>query len=158
MDQSTEPIVTSDAKRGKHRRGWKRSERRCLVQCSVRPVGVEVRHVLGQHNLKLALVEDQHPIQQLAAHGADPAFGDGVRAGRAYWGAQDPDGFAGEHGVEDAGELAVAVRIKNLNPAARSPRSIIRLRACWATQAPVGFAVTPSKCTRRVACSTTNRT
>ena len=54
-------------------------ERRCLVECSVRPVGVEVRHVLGQYRLKRALVEDQHPIQQLAADGVDPSFGDCVR-------------------------------------------------------------------------------
>ena len=59
--------------------GWERLERRCLVECSVRPVGVEVRHVLGQYRLKRALVEDQHPIQQLAADGADPSFGDCVR-------------------------------------------------------------------------------
>jgi hypothetical protein len=46
-------------------------------------VGVEVRHVLGWHSLNLALVEDQHPIQQLGADGADPSFGDGVRSGPA---------------------------------------------------------------------------
>jgi hypothetical protein len=109
VDQSTEPIAASDAKRGRRRRGWKRLERRCLVQCSVRPVGVEVRHVLGQHRRKLALVEDQHPIQQLAAYGADPAFGDCVRAGRLHRGAQDADGLAGEHGIENGGELAVAI-------------------------------------------------
>ncbi|MDT7717738.1 MAG: hypothetical protein QOH09_3730, partial [Pseudonocardiales bacterium] len=57
---------------------WERLERRCLVQCPVRPVGVEVRHVLGQHNLKLVPVEDQHPIQQLTADGADPSFGETV--------------------------------------------------------------------------------
>jgi hypothetical protein len=72
-------------------------------------MGVEVRHVLGQHGPKLALVEDQHPIQQLAADGADPSLSDCVRSGRAYRCAQDADGFAGEHGVEDAGELAVAI-------------------------------------------------
>jgi hypothetical protein len=32
---------------------------------------------------------------------------------------------------------------------ARSPRSIRRLRACWAVQAPVGWAVTPRMCTAR---------
>jgi hypothetical protein len=42
---------------------------------------VEVRHVLGQHGLKVAPVEDQHPVQQLAADGGDPAFGDRVRLG-----------------------------------------------------------------------------
>jgi hypothetical protein len=58
VDQSAEPIAASDAKLGRRRGGWKWLERRCLVQCSVRPVGVEVRHVLGQHRPKLALVED----------------------------------------------------------------------------------------------------
>lgn len=33
--------------------------------------------------------------------------------------------------------------IKNANRSARSPKSISRFRACWAAQAPVGFAVTP---------------
>ncbi|MCA1835363.1 MAG: hypothetical protein LC721_03085 [Actinobacteria bacterium] len=51
VDQSTEPIVTSDVRLGGRRRGWERLERRCLVECSVRSVGVEVRHVLGQHSL-----------------------------------------------------------------------------------------------------------
>jgi len=31
VDQSTEPIATSDAKLGRQRRGWKRLERRGLV-------------------------------------------------------------------------------------------------------------------------------
>jgi hypothetical protein len=89
-------------------------EWRCLVQCAVRPVGVEVRHVLGQHGPKLAPVEDEHPVQQLAADGADPSFGDSVCPGRAHRCAQDADGFAGEHGIDYAGELAVRSRIKNL--------------------------------------------
>jgi hypothetical protein len=33
-------------------------------------------------------------------------------------------------------------RIRNLDAAARSPRSRRRLRACWATHGPVGWAVT----------------
>ena len=33
-------------------------------------MGVEVSHVLDQHGPKLAPVEDEHPVQQLAAHGA----------------------------------------------------------------------------------------
>ncbi|MDQ3886588.1 MAG: hypothetical protein M3308_06160 [Actinomycetota bacterium] len=64
--------------------------------------------VLGQHSLEVA-VDDQHSVEQFAADSADPSFGDRVRAGRLHWGAQDADGFAGEHGVEDAGELAVAI-------------------------------------------------
>jgi len=109
VDQSAEPVAASDAKRGRRRRGWQRLQRRCLVQCSVRPVGVEVRHVFGQHRLKLASVEDQHPIQQLAADGADPSLSDAVRSRRPHRCAQDANGLGGEHGVEDGGEFAVAI-------------------------------------------------
>jgi hypothetical protein len=49
-------------------------------------------------------------------------------------------------------------RIRNLNAAARSPRSRRRLQACWATHGPVGWAVTPAKCTRRLPSSMTNST
>jgi hypothetical protein len=41
---------------------------------------VKVRHVLGQHRHKMA-VDDQHPVQQFAADGSDPSFGDRVRLG-----------------------------------------------------------------------------
>ena len=46
-------------------------------------------------------------------------------------------------------------RIRNRNRRSASSRSMSRLRACWVTQAPVGWAVTPRMCTRRLACSMT---
>ena len=49
-------------------------------------------------------------------------------------------------------------RIRNLNRAARSPRFMRRSRACWAVHAPVGWAVMPRMCTRRVWISITNKT
>ena len=49
-------------------------------------------------------------------------------------------------------------RIRKLNAAARSPRSRRRLRACWATHGPVGWAVTPARCTCRLPSSMTNST
>src|SRR3954452_7398743 len=49
-------------------------------------------------------------------------------------------------------------RIKNRNCSARSPRSMSRLRVCWVTQAPVGWAVIPAIRTRRRSCSITTRT
>jgi hypothetical protein len=49
-------------------------------------------------------------------------------------------------------------RITNLKRAARSPRSMSRLRACWEVQAPVGWAVTPRMCTVRVPISIANKT
>src|SRR5258708_2920957 len=54
--------------------------------------------------------------------------------------------------------LASRSRIRNVNWPARSSRSISRFRACWAVQAPVGLAVTPKMCTRRVSISMTKKT
>ena len=44
-------------------------------------------------------------------------------------------------------------RIRNLMSSNRSPRRIARLRACCTVQSPVGCAVTPPRCIRRVPCS-----
>jgi hypothetical protein len=44
--------------------------------------------------------------------------------------------------------------IRNRSSSSRSPRSIARFRACWATQVPAGFAVMPATCSFLVACST----
>jgi hypothetical protein len=79
------------------------------MQCAVGTVLVEVHHVLGQHVFEVAAVEAQYSVEQFAACSADPAFGDRVGPGCPHWGAQDADGFAGEHGIEDGGELGVAV-------------------------------------------------
>jgi hypothetical protein len=57
----------------------------------------------------MAPVEDQNSVQQLAADGADPSFGDRVGSGRAHRCAQDADAFAGEHGIKDVGELGIPV-------------------------------------------------
>jgi hypothetical protein len=48
VDQSTEPIATSDAKLERRCWGWERLEQRCLVQRSVRAVLVEMRRVLDR--------------------------------------------------------------------------------------------------------------
>jgi hypothetical protein len=76
---------------------------------------VEMRYVLGQHALEMAAVEDQYSVQQLAADGADPAFGDRVRPGRSHGCAQNVDGFAGEHGSNTPVNLLSRSRIKNAN-------------------------------------------
>jgi hypothetical protein len=54
---------------------------------------------------------DQDVVEAFAAKGADPAFGDGIRAGCSNWGAQDTDVGAGERGIEGGGELGVAVEL-----------------------------------------------
>jgi len=46
-------------------------------------------------------------------------------------------------------------RSTNVSVSTRLPRSISRLRAACAVHAPVGLAVIPARCARRVPCSTT---
>jgi hypothetical protein len=78
-------------------------------------MGVEVRYVLGQRNLKLAPVKDQHPIQQLTANGGHPSLGDRVRPGSPHRCAHDTHALTGEHGIEEPVNLLSRSRIKNLN-------------------------------------------
>jgi hypothetical protein len=42
---------------------------------------VEVIDVFGNGVVQLALVDGQHPVEQLTAWSAHPALGDGVRSG-----------------------------------------------------------------------------
>ena len=97
---------------------------------------VEVRHVLGQHRHKVAAVDDEDPVEQFAAGSSDPSFGNRICPGRPHWCAQDANPLAGEHGIETLVNLLSRSRIKILNSAARSPRSIRKLRACWACTVP----------------------
>jgi hypothetical protein len=83
----------------------------------------------------------------------DPAFGDRVHAGRPDVAEHDPDPGLGKDLLECGSEVRSAVAIMNLTRSAWSPRSMIRLRACWAVHSPVGCRVTPRMRTRRGACS-----
>ena len=105
----------------------------------------------------MSLVDDQEAVEEFAAEGADEAFGDRVRPRCPHWRLDDPDVDRGEDGVEGGGELGVAVADKEPEMRPASSRSMSRLRACWVSQAPVGWAVTPRMCTRRVACSMTKK-
>ena len=42
----------------------------------MRAMVVEVRHVVGQHRIQMAAVDDQHPVAQFLVEGSDPSFGD----------------------------------------------------------------------------------
>jgi hypothetical protein len=57
----------------------------------------------------VSLVDDQNPVEQFAADGADEAFRDRVRPRCAHRRLDDLDVDGGEHGVEGGGEFAVAV-------------------------------------------------
>jgi hypothetical protein len=63
VDQSTEPIVTSDANVGLGRGRWQRSEWCCVLQGAVGAVLVEMRGVLGQCVFEVVPVEDQYSVE-----------------------------------------------------------------------------------------------
>jgi hypothetical protein len=59
-------------RRGVRLGGWE------LVKGAVRPGGVVVLQVLGQDLAQVALVEDEQPVEYLAAQGADHALADRI--------------------------------------------------------------------------------
>jgi hypothetical protein len=70
---------------------------------------VVVADVGREHSFEVASVDDQDPVEALAAYGADPPFGERVGAGRPSRCADDRDAVGAEHLVEPGCELAVAV-------------------------------------------------
>ena len=55
--------------------GLRRGE---LAEGTVRPGSVIVPQVCGQHPSQVGLADDQQPVQELPAQGADDPFADGV--------------------------------------------------------------------------------
>ncbi len=80
-----------------------------LAESTVRPGRVAVPQVPGQHPAQMVLIDDQQPVQELAAQGAGDPFADRVRSGCLRRAAENPDSFRGEHGAEGAGELTRAI-------------------------------------------------
>jgi hypothetical protein len=97
---------------------WVNRYWRALLKSPMRTMGVVVVLVLGQDLDELALVEDQHPVQALAA--------DGARGGLRR--------TAMPESVNTASKLAVNFvsrsRTKNRKPSTRSASTSIKLRAC----------------------------
>ena len=65
--------------------------------------------VLGEHGLKVAAAEDEHPVEAFAPYGADHALTDGVGPGCSDRALDDSGALRGEDGVEGSGELGVAI-------------------------------------------------
>ncbi len=85
-----------------------------LVQGSVGSVLVVVVDVVDDDPLELPAVPHEGAVQELAAQGPDPAFGERVRNRRTAWGLEDLDVFGTEHLVERGGELAAAISNQRL--------------------------------------------
>ena len=89
---------------------------RCkLAEGTVRPGGVVVPKVLGQHPAQVVLIDDQQPVEELPAQVADHPFADRVRSGRLRRAGENPDALRCEYGVEGAGELAGTIPDQELD-------------------------------------------
>ena len=86
-----------------------------LPEGSVRPGGVVVAQVVGQHPAQMVLIDDQQPVEEFAAQGAGDPFADRVRPRGLRWAGENPDAIRREHGVERAGELACAIPDQELD-------------------------------------------
>ena len=97
----------------------------------------------GQERLQLTPVEDQHPVETLAADRADEALGEGV----GPWAPTGVRMIRIRSDRNTSSKLVVNLvsrsRTKNRTGRARSASIMVRLRACWTTHEPVGLNVTP---------------
>ena len=119
----------------------------------MRPMVVVMVDVLSEHGFELTPVEDQHPVETLAADGANEALGKGVGSRGSDRCADGPDPLGAEHFVETGRELGVSVPNQEPDGSDRSASTMVRFRACWTTQASTGLAATPLTYTRRVSTS-----
>ena len=76
-----------------------------LGDALVRPGRVVVRLVLGQDGAQMPLAEDQHPVEEFSAQGADEALADRVHPRSLDGGTQNPGTGGLEYGVKGAGEV-----------------------------------------------------
>ena len=99
---------------------------------------------------KLPPPGDQEMVQALPAYGANPALGNGVGVRRLNRRADDLGAGSCQMSSKARVNLLSRSRIRNRTTGASSASATAWLRACWATHAPVGLAVTPARCTRRL--------
>ena len=99
------------------------------------------------------LVPDQEVVQGLAAQGADDTFAVRVHPWGPRRGPHDLDVVGCEDRVEGLGVLRVPVAEQETQRAHPNTQLDGEVLACCTVQGPVGWAVTPAMCSRRVPCS-----
>jgi hypothetical protein len=110
---------------------------RALLAGLVGPVPVVMAGVVPEHISQVPFVVDEHPVGARGSCCAYPPFGVAVRPRRPRRGHYS-QALAGEISSKAQVNLASRSRITKRNAPVRSPRSMTRLRACWAVQSPSG--------------------
>jgi hypothetical protein len=86
-----------------------------LAEGAVRPGCVVVQEIFGQYLAQVTFVNDQQPIEDLPAQGADGSLADRISPWCLWWAGENPDALGREHGVERAGELPCAIPEQELD-------------------------------------------
>ena len=117
VDESAEDLFPADPVLGEVDLRWPRARlsRGELAKGAMWPGCVVVLKVFGQYLAQMVLVDDQQPVEELAAQGADHPFADRVRSGRLRWAGENPDAVRREDGVAGVGELACTVPDQELD-------------------------------------------
>jgi hypothetical protein len=113
-------------------------------------MAVVVLDIKLQDAKKLPPPGDQKVVQALLAYGANPALGDGVGVGGLDRRQDDLGADRMPDVVDGSGELAVSVVDQEPDGRGIVFEGDEEATGCWATHAPVGLAVTPARCTRRL--------
>jgi hypothetical protein len=111
MNQSAESIAPADAiepARSNDAEVWSGLRRR-ESESAMRAMSVVVLDVHTEDALKLALAEDEDPVEALATDRADEPLGERIRLRRLEGRSDDLDPLAPEDLIERLAELAVAI-------------------------------------------------
>jgi hypothetical protein len=110
VDEPAEDLFSADPVLGEVDLRWPGGSlsRRELAKGTVRPGCVVMQQILSQHPAQVVLINNQRPVEELPAEGADDPFADRVRSGCLWWAGENPDARRREYGVEGAGELCTA--------------------------------------------------
>jgi hypothetical protein len=109
-----------------------------LVKPLVRPVAIEMTHVLVQDDAGVPSVVDQHPIGAFGTDAADEPFREAVRPsvrGGIFTTLMPSEAKTASKGAVN---LESRSRIRKRNALTWSSRSISRLWAAWVVHAAVG--------------------
>jgi hypothetical protein len=90
--------------RGGVGRSW-----RAKVASAVRSSAVVMANIFGEYCTQMALVDDQHAVEQFGSQGTDEPFGEAARSWTPWRNADYLDAHIGQDGVKRRGELAGAV-------------------------------------------------
>src|SRR5262249_53515304 len=122
------------------------------------PGGVVMLLVLGQDGAQVSFIQDQSPVEELTAQGADEALADRVHPRRLHGRAHDSGAGGLEDGIEGRGEIRVAVTDQKTE--VPEPLADVEGQVAGPLRRPVARRVggDAARCIRRVPCSTNTST